>query len=156
MLGGVFVLLAVMLVPTLRAYLVQQQQYRDLQASVARSETTVAELRQRKEDWKDPAFVEQQSRTRLRYVRPGETSYVVVGADALRDRPRHDALSVIDPGHGSAPRAWYATVWDSIATGDTMGEDPRNGPVSRLDGTTETGTDPTSGLPTTWGTVPAP
>lgn len=156
MLGGVFVLLAVMLVPPLRAYLVQQQQYRDLQASVAHKEATVSELRQRTEDWKDPAYVEQQSRARLRYVRPGETAYVVVGADALRDHPQHDALSVIDPGHGTGPRAWYSTVWDSIATGDTMGDDPRNAPVSRLDGTSESETDPTTGLPTTSSSVPAP
>ncbi|GAB48634.1 FtsB family cell division protein [Mobilicoccus pelagius] len=153
MLGGVFVLLAVMLVPPLRAYLVQQQQYRDLEASVTHKESTVTELRQRTQDWQNPAYVEQQSRARLRYVRPGETAYVVVGADTLRDRPAHDSLSVIDPGHSAEPRAWYTTVWDSIATGDTMGDDPRTAPVSRLDAP-EAETDPTTGLPVTTPATP--
>lgn len=134
MLGGVFVLLAVMLVPPLRALLVQQQEYRDLQAGVAHQEATVADLEHRKQQWSDPAYIEQQSRERLSYVRPGEKSYVVVGADSLRDAPPRGSLVVIDPSASSGPRAWYSRVWDSIQTGDVMSDNTDGAPVSRLDG----------------------
>lgn len=155
MLGGVFVLLAVMLVPPLRAYLVQQQEYRDLQTSVAQQQATVAELAKRKAQWNDPAYVEQQSRRRLRYVRPGETAYVVVGADSLRDHRPHGSLSVIDPTRSTGPQAWYAKVWESIHTGDTMGTDPEGAPVSRLDGdTAEHPSDVTTGAPVAPSTLP--
>ncbi|WP_284304337.1 FtsB family cell division protein [Mobilicoccus caccae] len=144
-----FVLLAVMLVPPLRAYLVQQQEYRDLQTSVASQQSRVAELQQRKQQWQDPAYIEQQSRERLRYVRPGETSYVVVGAESLRDQTPRGSLSVIDPATGDGPQAWYSRIWESVETGDTMGTDPAGAPVSRLDGGTESEpSDVTTGAPT--------
>lgn len=149
MLGGVFVLLAVMLVPPLRAYLNQQQEYRDLQTSVVQQQGRVSDLEAREKQWQDPVYIEQQSRDRLRYVRPGETSYVVVGAESLRDQAPRGSLSVIDPTTGDGPHAWYSTIWDSVQTADSIGTDPEGAPVSRLDGgvTTDTPSDVTTGAP---------
>lgn len=121
-----------MLVPPLRAYLVQQQDYRNLQRTVAEQQTRVSDLQRRNQQWKDPAHIEQQARERLRYVRPGETAYVVVGAEALRDQAPTGTLDVIDPGQGDGSRAWYGTVWESIDTADGLGGDPAGTPVTRL------------------------
>lgn len=133
MLGGVFVLLAVMLVPPLRAYLVQQQEYRDLQQSVAEQQIAVEDLQARKEQWNDPAFIERQARDRLAYVRPGETAYVVVGAESLREESPRGSITVIDPFPGEGGQPWYDRVWESVRTGDRLDTDPEAAPVSRLD-----------------------
>lgn len=133
-LGGVFVLLAIMLVPPLRAYLVQQQEYSDLQSKVARQEQSLTDLQARTERWNDPVFVEQQARERLQYVRPGETAYTVVGAEALLDHVEAGRISVVNPAQRDASSAWYARMWESAQLVDRLDTDPVAARVTSLEG----------------------
>lgn len=133
-LGGVFVLLAIMLVPPLRAYLVQQQEYSDLQNKVARQEQSLTDLQARTERWKDPVFIEQQARERLQYVRPGETAYTVVGAEALLDQVEAGRINVVNPAQRDESSAWYARMWESAQLVDRLDTDPVATRVTSLNG----------------------
>lgn len=76
---AVLLVAAVLVAPTLRAFLNQQ-----LEISAAREE--IATMQAQREDyerriqlWDDPAYVTQQARERLELVMPGETLYSVTG-----------------------------------------------------------------------------
>ena len=106
-------MLAVTLVPTLRSYLQQQSEYTALQAKVSEQRRSVEALTRERQQWDDPAYVEQQVRERLKFVRPGERSYTVIDADPA-------------PQHASDPRVaaaapedvrnspWYGQLWQSM------------------------------------------
>ena len=65
-------MLAVTLVPTLRSYLQQQNEYSALQAKVRRAAPYGRPADPRAgAQWNDPAYVEQQARERLKFVRAG-------------------------------------------------------------------------------------
>ena len=58
--------------------------------------------------WKDDTYVRSQVRERLGYVMPGDTSYVVVGADSMKEA---EASGGATPGSQDAP--WYKELRDS-------------------------------------------
>lgn len=64
----------------------------------------VAELERRSELLADPVHVEAQARERLRYVRPGETPYIV-----QLPPPPPPPVVAAEP-----EAAWYARLWRSI------------------------------------------
>jgi cell division protein FtsB len=68
----------------------------------------VAELERRRALLEDPGHIEAQARERLRYVRPGETPYVVQLPPAA-PQPRTGEDKVDDP--------WFAKLWESIVGG---------------------------------------
>ncbi len=108
-------LLAVMLLPTLKSWYDQQQRLDELHAQVASQEDQVAELKRERQLWKTDEYVESQARKRLKFVMPGERSYTVVDADAT-DAPE------IDPETGAvtAPESqpWYDKVASSVEAAD--------------------------------------
>jgi len=85
-LAAIFVMLAVTLVPTLRSTLKQRSQISDLRSQLAQQGRTVAALQREQRQWSDPAYVEQQARERLKFVRVGETSYTVIDAEPVPTR----------------------------------------------------------------------
>lgn len=106
--------LAVLLSSTVAAWIHQQGQIAALQAKVAGQEQDVAGLRAEQERWKDPAYVEQQARQRLKFVKPGEMSYTVLDPAPAKGAPALPA-DVADPG---TTLPWYETVWESARTAD--------------------------------------
>ena len=106
-------LLAISLAYPLREYLAQRGDIAGYRGQVAEQEARVAELRRQHARWSDRAYVEAQARERLHYVMPGETSYVVLGADGkpLESMtallPKKDVLV-------KEPTAWWTTAWDSV------------------------------------------
>ena len=110
-LASIFVLLAITLVPTLRSYLRQQGDIEALREQVAGQRVTVEELQREQARWNDPAYVEQQARERLKFVKVGDSSYTVIDGDPKRPgplawRPRR-GTSRTTPGMascGSRPR----------------------------------------------------
>ncbi|HEY0641512.1 MAG TPA: septum formation initiator family protein, partial [Pseudonocardiaceae bacterium] len=95
----------------LRNYLAQRGA---LEETVRQQDTLreqVEELERRQAELSDPAQIEVEARDRLRYVRPGETPYVVqlptpTTPPAPTETPR------------SAPRdEWYSQLWESINEG---------------------------------------
>lgn len=112
---AVLLLAAVLVAPTLRAFLNQQ-----LEISAAREE--IATMQAQREDyerriqlWDDPAYVTQQARERLELVMPGETLYSVTGqppetgtdTEAV-DTPAADADEVVN-----TRLPWAEGLWDS-------------------------------------------
>ncbi|WP_327445108.1 septum formation initiator family protein [Pedococcus sp.] len=113
-LASIAVLLAVTLVPTLRSYLRQQGQINALRDQVAAQRVDVTALQKEQARWNDEAYVVQQARERLKFVKVGEKSYTVIDG-------RPAAKSV--PGVASAPAAssshpWYGQLWESVQVAD--------------------------------------
>jgi cell division protein FtsB len=69
----------------------------------------VAELERRRALLADPRHIEAQARERLRYVRPGETPYVV----QLPAPPPKPSTGGPDPADGP----WFSRLWESIVGG---------------------------------------
>ncbi len=76
----IVVLAVVVLAPSLKLLIEQQQEIVRLSQAVAEKEQSVAELNGEVARWSDPAYVEAQARDRLMYVYPGEYSYLVTNA----------------------------------------------------------------------------
>lgn len=110
MLALVVCMLAISLAYPLREYLEQRSEIHDYRAKVAAQEKRVAELTKARDRWRDPAYVEAQARERLRYVMPGETSYVVLEADMT---PSPDGVVETAEPEGDR-RPWFADLWSSV------------------------------------------
>ncbi len=117
MLVAILAFLSVLLGSTVAAYLGQRSDIAALRDAVADQEQDVAALEAERERWRDPAYVEQQARDRLKFVKPGERSYTVLDAAP--------ATGTTDPVPEVAmpdrDLAWYATVWESTRTADAPG-----------------------------------
>lgn len=72
------VLIIVVLAPSLRTLVEQQQQIAELRASVEEHEDAVGDLEDDIARWDDPAYVEAQARDRFTYVFPGDYTYLVI------------------------------------------------------------------------------
>ncbi|MBD0840852.1 MULTISPECIES: FtsB family cell division protein [unclassified Streptomyces] len=101
--------LVVALAYPIRQYVAQRAEIADLQREKRQARERVEELRDQKARWQDDAYAEQRIRERLHYVMPGETGYVVIDPDAVR-QSRTDL--------GAADRPWYANVWDGVDKSD--------------------------------------
>lgn len=119
-LASLAVILTVLLAPTLHAYLAQRSQISELRATVAQQKKDVAALDKEQARWKDDAYVVQQARERLKFVKVGEKSYTVVDADP--------GVST-DGNLASAPASsndhpWYGRLWESVAVADAPAAHP--------------------------------
>jgi cell division protein FtsB len=74
----VLVLTVVVLAPSLRIFVQQQQQLAQLRADVQAQKDGVKNLESQRARWDDPSYIEAQARERLNYVYPGEYSYLVI------------------------------------------------------------------------------
>ena len=127
---GIVVMLAVTLVPTIRSLIQQQDETAALREKVAQQQVQVADLERKAALWKNPAYIEQQARERLKFVKVGEKVYTVIGAPSAKDQPQGEQAIVAAPmANDSAP--WYGKLWQSVqiadrpaagATGRTAGD----------------------------------
>ena len=83
-LAVVCLLAFVVIFTSLRAYLSQQAQYDAVVDRIKEASDTSTTLENELAQWKDDTYVRAQVRERLGYVMPGDTSYVVVGADTVK------------------------------------------------------------------------
>lgn len=111
--------LAVILAPTVRAYVHQRGEISALQEHLAEQKRHVAVLQAETQRWKDPAYVEQQARERLKLVKPGERSYTVIDGttSAVPAAPATGVATV--PPDMQRSRPWYGEVWESIRIADS-------------------------------------
>jgi len=98
---------------SLRAYLRQSDQIHQLQAQILASEVSIAASKEQQKRWRDPSYIEQQARLRFGWVMPGQTPYVVLGADGqpLNSKAELDAAP---PTISSTPPSWWskeAAAW---------------------------------------------
>ena len=111
--AAVLLLAAVLVAPTLRAFLNQQ-----LEISAAREE--IAAMQAQREDyerriqlWDDPAYVTQQARERLELVMPGETLYSVTGRPSETDTEAEDTPAAGADEVVNTRLPWAEGLWDS-------------------------------------------
>ncbi|MEU4666806.1 septum formation initiator family protein [Amycolatopsis sp. NPDC023774] len=96
----------------LRTYLSQRSEVRDQEAQQAQLQKEVDVLRDRKAQLSDPAQIEAEARRRLRYVKPGETPYIVQLPEDQPSAPP-PAANPAAVSQGS----WYEKLWDSVSGG---------------------------------------
>ncbi len=123
----------VVLAPSLRDLIEQQQQISALERSVATQQQQVTDLQSQLDRWSDPAYIEAQARQRLLFVFPGEYAFLVTNAPAASTsstaQPVSDQLqttqtdwvvallaSSYGAGLTTAPAADLAVVGDPAAT----------------------------------------
>ncbi|MHB1064328.1 MAG: FtsB family cell division protein [Georgenia sp.] len=118
----------VVLAPTLRYAVAQQEQLRSLNAEVDGARARNTDLQRRLELWQDPQYVQAQARDRLGYVMPGETPYIVVDPETVTGG---ENVADVEAAARAAARAaatpWYLRVWESVQLAGESGtgeEDP--------------------------------
>ncbi|MHA7218441.1 FtsB family cell division protein [Arthrobacter sp. MDT1-48-3] len=112
-LAVVLIAVIVLLAPSVSRYLQQQAELDALRADIARQQQEQADYRSELARWDDPAFVRQQARERIFLVMPGETRYLVKGADGIEDSTGEG--SAADP----ADLPWVDSLWSSVARAAT-------------------------------------
>jgi cell division protein FtsB len=75
---GLIVLAVIVLAPSLRILVEQQQQIAELRAAVEEKKNSVDDLADDVTRWDDPAYIESQARDRLNYVFPRDYTYLIV------------------------------------------------------------------------------
>lgn len=117
-LGALIVLLgflALFLTPTLRGYLDQRAAISKAEQQIAAEEERIATIEAELERWEDDAYVEQQARERLRFVKPGEVAFTVLDDTGEQlSEPLPGMTPVTEDVH--AHRPWYGQVWESVVT----------------------------------------
>jgi cell division protein FtsB len=96
----------------LRNYVTQRGELDDTVRQQQLLREQVDELQRRKAQLEDPAQVEVEARNRLRYVRPGETPYIVQLPSSTPPAPpaREPRAGAADP--------WYDQLWKSITASE--------------------------------------
>ena len=114
-LGLVVCALVVSAALPLREYLTQRSQIQRAQDELAAMRARVTALEKQKRLLEDPAYVKAQARTRLHYVMPGETAYVVL-SPSPSPVPGAGGRSGVTATGPEAP--WYSQVWGSVRAAD--------------------------------------
>ena len=130
-LAVVCLLAFVVIFTSLRAYLSQQAQYDAVVDRIREASDTSTALENELAQWKDDTYVRSQVRERLGYVMPGDTSYVVVGADSMKEA---EARGGATPGSPDAP--WYEKLRDSSRAAGQSGSTASAGSKDGADGKT--------------------
>lgn len=120
----------VLVTPTLRHFLRQQEIERSLNDEVAAVQARTAELERELARWEDPDFVRSQARDRLGYVMPGEQPYIVVDPEAVIGEEAQQAYEE-EMGWAQPVGPWYLEVWDSIVVAGETPAEPEGRGVGR-------------------------
>jgi cell division protein FtsB len=75
----------------------------------------VAQLQHENDLWSDPAYVERQARTRLQFIRPGDTLYTVLNSDGT---PRTSPGPPSGPSRIGHQPSWNFNLWTSVTDAD--------------------------------------
>jgi cell division protein FtsB len=116
-LGAVMVLLALVLASPLQRYLQQRDSLAQSEQRLSESTARVAQLQKLKQQWADPAYIEQQARARLQYARPGDTVYVVVDPAKPPSDASADQSAPVTTSGGQSN--WRAKSWTSLQVADS-------------------------------------
>ena len=140
----ILVLFVVILAPSLRTLVQQQQQIAAIQDEVERQKADVTDLQGDVARWSDPAYIEAQARDRLLYVYPGEYSYLVMG-DATTDAQRQQAP--ISDELQTPQVDWIAAMTSSVIDAGLSDEPATELIAPDIDGSELPTSTPTGGTP---------
>ncbi|KYH45701.1 hypothetical protein AZH51_18520 [Branchiibius sp. NY16-3462-2] len=107
--GALLLFLAVLLTPTVRGYLGQRSQINQAQAQVEAQEKDIAAKQGQLKQWNDPKYVQEQAKSRLGFVMPGQTLTVTVDKNG---QARQSAGTDVIPAKPTQP--WYGQLWSSV------------------------------------------
>lgn len=112
-----FCALAFTVAVPLRTYLSQRSELSVQQERQDELQAKRKELRERKSELDDPAVIEAEARSRLGYVMPGQTPYVVQLPEETADR---DGDGDGDGGESKDQHQdpWYENLWQTINSDD--------------------------------------
>lgn len=96
--------------PTAKIYMDQRAQIAELEQDIARQQRDQQQLKKEEQRWSDDTYVEQQARERMFYVMPGESAYLVAGADGNADEPLDSSAQQVEAGKP----AWADGLWRSV------------------------------------------
>lgn len=130
----VIMLAVAVALPSIRAYLNQQETLGELRAEAQAGREEVDDLTAEVARWDDPAYLVAQARERLAYVFPGETPYRVVDAEVV-DGPADGSPAADREPAAMAGMPWYDRLWGSVvdagepkATSPAVPVDPEPSP----------------------------
>lgn len=112
----------VLITPTLRAYVRQQEELRELNTELAAAQEEARDLEAAVRRWNNDEFIRSQARERFGFVLPGEISYRVVDPETILGEEAEleaDLVAAIPVGSGP----WYMDVWESIRVAGEMEHD---------------------------------
>ena len=124
MLSVVVLLALVLLLPTVRAYVNQTGELRELRGELADAQTQHDELKAELDRWDDQAYVEREARDRLNFVMPGERPWRVLDPETVVDDidPQTGEAITDGPVQGyETGTPWYEAIWTSV---QVAGEQP--------------------------------
>lgn len=103
----------VLVAPTLRVYLRQQEQERAVTAEFEYTTARNEQLQHEIDRWADDDYVRAQARERLGYVLPGQQPYIVVDPETVVGE---EAQTEYEQAMGYVPPSgpWYLEMWESI------------------------------------------
>ena len=104
--------LVLMLAYPVQQYLAQRGVIAKLHRANAVAQQQVDLLAAQDAQWQDPAFVARQARSRLHYVMPGETEYVLTGGIPASPSPGPT------PAAGPTVGTWYDKLWGTVRSAD--------------------------------------
>lgn len=113
----------IVLAPTARAFIVQTEHQRRVQAEQAAVSAEVERLESQLERWTDISYIQAQARERLGFVMPGETPYRVIDPETV---PVEDGAEFEDlqAAVNTAPQVpWYLTLSESVEEAGALPED---------------------------------
>jgi cell division protein FtsB len=135
-LAAMVAMLAVMVVPTLRSFLSQQAQISAVRDTVAEQQADITSLEAEQRKWSDPAYIEQQARERLKFVRIGDRAYSVIEPVADTAATRQPSRAPVVSAKAVSDKApWYGRLWQSVQVADQ----PTAGVVKTSSGSTGSG-----------------
>src|SRR5690625_3433076 len=103
----------VLITPTLRAYVRQQEELRELNTELAQAQEEAENLDAAIRRWNNEEFIRSQARERFGFVMPGETRYRVIDPETVAgEEPELESDLVASIPVGSGP--WYVDVWESV------------------------------------------
>ncbi|MFN2518993.1 MAG: septum formation initiator family protein [Jatrophihabitantaceae bacterium] len=109
-LGTLVILLVVLLASPLHRYFASRGDVEHASQQLHSDQARLAELIKARERWSDPGYIERQARRRLQYAMPGDTVYIVIGAnqqsDIAKSRAGTDAKS--------ASGTWNQRLWETV------------------------------------------
>lgn len=115
----VLVIIALSVYSPLTSFIKQHQEIKAAQDSIAALEAEKQDLQSQVSLWEDDNYVKQQARSRLFYVEPGETPYLVVGID-----PTSELADDTSAAAKTAPEdSWTTKLWGSL---QLAASDPNN------------------------------
>lgn len=112
----VLAVLAISYASSMRAYLRQSSEMRDLKVQIASSQKQIEAMKTEKARWKDPAYIREQARLRFGWVVAGETGYQVIGPDGKQLAGTGRLATPVQKV--TQPPAWWSQQFDSLRAAD--------------------------------------